>query len=45
MLAYASENADKLKSMDAQDRRLVAKILLDLQRNGLALGEEKQTKV
>jgi hypothetical protein len=45
ILAYAAENADKLQSRDAQDRRLVAKLLLDFQRNGLALAEEKQTKV
>lgn len=45
VLAFAAENADKLQSLDAQDRRLVTKILLDFQRNGLALAEDKQAKV
>jgi hypothetical protein len=45
VLAYIAENADTHHSRDAQERRLAAKILLDFQRNGLALSEEKQAKV
>lgn len=43
-MSFAGENAEKLQSLTPEDRRLVNKIVLDFQRNGLALSNEKQEK-